>query len=126
MRVGPRRRLRAKKSVISYCGAGEDLGSLDRKEIKTVNPKRNHPWIVIRRTDTEANVEILWPPDIKSQLIGKDFDARKIRRLWQRMKSLDGIIDSMDMTLSKLWVTVKDREAWHAAVHKITESVGCD
>ena len=48
---------------------------LDYKVIKTVNPKGNQPWIFIGRTDAEA--PILWPPDAKSQLIGKDPDARK-------------------------------------------------
>ena len=48
---------------------------LDRKEIKAVNPKGNQPWIIIRRADAEAPV--LWPPDVKSQLIGKDPDAGK-------------------------------------------------
>ena len=48
---------------------------LDSKEIKPVNPKRNQPWILIRRTDAEAETPVLWPPDAKSCLIGKDPDA---------------------------------------------------
>ena len=51
--------------------------SLDHKEIKPVNPKRYQPWTFIRRTDAEAEAQILWPPDTKSRLIGKDPGAGK-------------------------------------------------
>ena len=51
--------------------------SLDSKEIKPVNPKGNQPWIFIGRTDTEAEALVLWPPDAKSWLVGKDSDAGK-------------------------------------------------
>ena len=50
---------------------------LDCKEIQPVNPKGNQPWIFIGRTDAEAEVPIFWPPDVKSQLIGKDPDSGK-------------------------------------------------
>ena len=50
---------------------------LESKEIKPVNPKRNQPWILIKRTDAEAEAPIVWPPDVKSQLIEKDPDAGK-------------------------------------------------
>ena len=50
---------------------------LDCKEIKPLNPKGNQPWIFIERTDAEAEAPIFWPPDVKSQLIGKDPDAGK-------------------------------------------------
>ena len=67
------------------------------KEIKPANPKRNQPWILIGRTDAEAEAPILWPPDVKSQLIGKDLMLGKIeckrRRGWQRMRWLDSITD---------------------------------
>ena len=60
------------------CGVGKDLESpLDWKEIKPVNPKRNQPCIFIGRTDAEAEAPILWPLDVKSRLIGKDFNAGK-------------------------------------------------
>ena len=58
---------------------------LDSKEIKPVNPKGNQPWIFIRRTEAEAEAPILWPPDVKSWLIGKDPDARKDWRQEKRM-----------------------------------------
>ena len=99
--------------------------SLDRKESKSVNPKENHPWIFTGRTDMDAEAPVLWPPDAKSWLTGKDSDAGKDwgrRTGWRKDRWLDGIPDSMDMSLSKLLKIVKDREACHAVVHGITKS----
>ena len=105
---------------------------LDCNEVKPVNPKRNHPWLFIGRTNVEAEAPILWPPDTKGRLIGKQHpDAGKVwskrRRGQQRMKWLDRwmvmvrMTDS-DMNLSKLQEMVEGRGDWYATAHGITKS----
>ena len=100
---------------------------LDCKEIQPVHSKGNESWVFIGRIDVEAETPILWPPDAKNWLIWKDklmlgkFEGKR-RRGRQRITWLDGISGTMDVSLSKLWEIVKDRDAWCAAVHEVAKN----
>ena len=95
---------------------------LDCKEIKPVNPKGNQSWIFIKgQMSAEAEAPILWPPDAKNWLIRKDPDAGKDWRGEGKETTEDDITDPMDMSMSKFQELRTDREAWHVAVHGVTE-----
>ena len=121
VRVGQYRKLSAKELMLLNCGVGEDSWeSLGLQGDPTSNPKGNQSWIFTRRTDAEAVSPILWPPDAKNWLIGKDPNSGKDWR-WEEKGTTE---DKMASPTQWTWVCVGSRSWWWTGKPGVLQSIG--
>ena len=120
MRVGLWRKLSTKELMLLKCDDGEDFG----ESLGLSNSKGNQPWIFIGRTDAEAETPILWPPEVKSQLIGKDPAAGKDWRWEEKGVTDDEMVGCHHPLTWWTWVWVSSGSWWWTEKPGVLQSMG--
>ena len=126
MRAGPWRRQSAEELMILNCGVGEDLRVpwIAKRSSHSILKEINHEYS-LERLSLKLKLQYFGHLMRRADTLEKTLMLGKIEcriRGWQRMRWWNGITNSMDINLGNLWEMVRDREAWHAAVHEILKS----